>query len=413
MRFWKHLSHEEISHRITQALNRNVDYVENTVLGVPASHLDDNVFFTDPSHLSQAPFLRSLVKNPNHIGCHTIGESEPFFKGTHDIERELINLCAEDILKGSGEEFDGYVASGGTEANIQAIWMYRNFFKHEFDTKSEDVVLVFSSDAHYSMFKAANLLNLSTCVVDVDEVSRALIKEDLAAKLSDLKNKGHQHFIVVANMMTTMFGSVDNLDVYLDVLKKEKLHYKIHVDGAYGGFVYPIISKETQLTFANPEVSSVTLDAHKMVQAPYGTGIFICRKNLIHHVMTNEAQYVQGMDLTLSGSRSGANAISVWMILQTYGPNGWHEKIHLLTYRTDWLEKELNALNVRFHRTPSSNIITMLSEDVPNNLAHKYGLVPDSHSENPKWFKIVIMDHVTLDSLEPFIKELKESKRLA
>ena len=129
--------------------------------------------------------------------------------------------------------------------------------------------------------------------------------------------------------------------------------------------------------------------------------------------MTNEAQYVQGMDLTLSGSRSGANAISVWMILQTYGPNGWHEKIHLLTYRTDWLEKELNALNVRFHRTPSSNIITMFSEDVPNNLAHKYGLVPDSHSENPKWFKIVIMDHVTLDSLEPFIKELKESKRLA
>ena len=412
MRFWKHLSHEEISQRITSALNKNVDYKENTVLGVPASHLDDNVFFTDPNHLSQAPFLRSLVKNPNHIGCHTIGESEPFFKGTHDIERELINLCAEDILKGYGEEFDGYVASGGTEANIQAIWMYRNFYKHEYDAKSHDIVLVFSSDAHYSMFKAANLLNLTTCVVDVDEKSRALIKEDLATKVSDLKNKGRQHFIVVANMMTTMFGSVDDLDDYLEILKKEKLNYKIHVDGAYGGFVFPIISKETQLTFANPEVSSVTLDAHKMVQAPYGTGIFICRKNLIHHVMTNEAQYVQGMDLTLSGSRSGANAISVWMILQTYGPNGWHEKIHLLTYRTDWLEKELKSLNVRFHRTPSSNIITMLSEDIPNDLAIKYGLVPDSHSSNPKWFKIVIMDHVTLDSLEPFILELKESKQL-
>ena len=413
MKYWKRLSHEEISQRISKALDKNVDYRENSILGVPASHLDDNVFFTDPNHLSQAPFLRSLVKNPNHIGCHTIGESEPFFKGTHDIERELINLCAEDILKGSGEEFDGYVASGGTEANIQAIWMYRNFYKHEFNAKSKDVVLVFSSDAHYSMFKAANLLNLTTCVVDVNEETRALKKQDLAFKIAELKNKGHQNFIVVANMMTTMFGSVDNLDIFLEVLKKENLNYKIHIDGAYGGFVYPIISKETQLTFANPEVSSVTLDAHKMVQAPYGTGIFICRKNLIHHVMTNEAQYVQGMDLTLSGSRSGANAISVWMILQTYGPNGWHEKIHLLTYRTDWLEKELNALNVRFHRTPSSNIITMLSEDVPNNLAHKYGLVPDSHSENPKWFKIVIMDHVTLDSLEPFIKELKESKRLA
>ncbi len=411
MRFWKRLSHEEISNRISSALDKNVDYRDNVVLGVPASHLDDNVFFTDPNHLNQAPFLHSLVKNPNHIGCHTLGESEPFFKGTHDIERELISLCAEDILKGSGEEFDGYIASGGTEANIQAIWMYRNYYKHEFNASSKNVVLVFSNDAHYSMFKAANLLNLTTCVVDVDEETRVLIKDDLALKVSDLKNKGHKHFIVVANMMTTMFGSVDNLDLYLAVLKKENLNYKIHVDGAYGGFVYPIISKETQLTFANPEVSSVTLDAHKMVQAPYGTGIFICRKNLIHHVMTNEAQYVQGMDLTLSGSRSGANAISVWMILQTYGPNGWYEKIHLLTYRADWLEKELNTLKVHFHRTPSSNIITMLGEDIPNNIAYKYGLVPDSHSSNPKWFKIVIMDHVTIDSLEPFIKELRESKK--
>ncbi len=411
MRFWKRLSHEEISNRISSALDKNVDYRDNVVLGVPASHLDDNVFFTDPNHLNQAPFLHSLVKNPNHIGCHTLGESEPFFKGTHDIERELISLCAEDILKGSGEEFDGYIASGGTEANIQAIWMYRNYYKHEFKESSKNVVLVFSNDAHYSMFKAANLLNLTTCVVDVDEETRVLIKDDLVLKVSDLKNKGHKHFIVVANMMTTMFGSVDNLDLYLAVLKKENLNYKIHVDGAYGGFVYPIISKETQLTFANPEVSSVTLDAHKMVQAPYGTGIFICRKNLIHHVMTNEAQYVQGMDLTLSGSRSGANAISVWMILQTYGPNGWYEKIHLLTYRADWLEKELNTLKVHFHRTPSSNIITMLGEDIPNNIAYKYGLVPDSHSSNPKWFKIVIMDHVTIDSLEPFIKELRESKK--
>ena len=28
-------------------------------------------------------------------------------------------------------KFDGYVASGGTEANMQAIWVYRNFFVKE------------------------------------------------------------------------------------------------------------------------------------------------------------------------------------------------------------------------------------------------------------------------------------------
>ena len=410
MRYWKSLTSEEISERIFGALDKNVDYKKNSVLGVPASHLDDNVFFTDPSQLSQAPFLSSLVQNPNHIGCHTLGESEEFFKGTHEIEREVINLCAEDILNGEKDGFDGYVASGGTEANIQAIWMYRNLYIHNYHVKSEDIVLLFSEDAHYSMFKAANLLNLTICVVDVHSNSRQLVEEDLNTKVSALKAKGHKHFIVVANMMTTMFGSVDNLDLYINALKNVNVEYKIHVDGAYGGFVYPIISGKTDLTFANPEISSVTLDAHKMVQAPYGTGIFICRKELIHHVMTNEAQYVQGMDITLSGSRSGANAISVWMILQTYGPNGWHEKIHILNYRTDWLERQLKALNVRFHRTDNSNIITMRSEDIPFDIAHKYCLVPDSHSNNPKWFKVVIMDHVKLDSLELFINELKNSK---
>ncbi|MCT4622840.1 MAG: pyridoxal-dependent decarboxylase [Schleiferiaceae bacterium] len=411
MRYWKKLTHEEISARIFSALGKNVDYKKNAVLGVPASHLDDNVFFTDPSQLSQAPFLSSLVKNPNHIGCHTLGDSEPFFKGTHDIEREVINLCAEDILNGEAEGFDGYIASGGTEANIQAIWMYRNLFVHQDEISSKDIVLLFSEDAHYSMFKAANLLNLTVGVIKVDEKSRALDVEDLKSKVDEFTTNGHSHFIVVANMMTTMFGSVDDIHAYTSTLKSKGVTYRVHIDGAYGGFVYPVVSKNADLTFSNPEVSSVTLDAHKMVQAPYGTGIFICRKDLIHHVMTNEAQYVQGMDLTLSGSRSGANAISVWMILQTYGPYGWHEKIHLLNYRTDWLEKELDALGVQYHRTDSSNIVTMRSEDIPDDLAHKYGLVPDSHNNNPKWYKIVIMDHVTLDSMQPFITELAERKK--
>ena len=411
MRYWRSLSHEEICDRVLSALGKNLDYRKNSILGVPASHLDEHVFFTDPAQLQQAPYLMSLVKNPNHIGCHTLGDSEPFFKGTHEIEKEVIKLCAEDILKGDKDGFDGYIASGGTEANIQAIWMYRNYFKNTFNVETRNIALIFSEDAHYSMFKAANLLNLTTCVVNVEENSRALMASDLETKVASLKNDGFSHFIVVANMMTTMFGSVDDIDLYTSTLKKEGLEYKVHVDGAYGGFVYPMAQNSNNLTFSNPEVSSVTLDAHKMVQAPYGTGIFICRKGLIQHVMTNEAQYVAGMDLTLSGSRSGANAISVWMILQTYGPNGWHEKIHLLNYRTDWLVRQLNELGIEYHRTENANIVTIKSHEVPENLVTKYGLVPDSHSKNPKWYKIVIMDHVTLDNLEPFINELKTWKQ--
>ncbi|MBS9767681.1 MAG: aspartate aminotransferase family protein, partial [Flavobacteriaceae bacterium] len=94
-----------------------------------------------------------------------------------------------------------------------------------------------------------------------------------------------------------MNGSVAEPDMYGDVLKKNEVKFKIHVDGAFGGFIYPIINKDYKGNFANPNISSITVDAHKMLQAPYGTGGYLCRKGLIENVLTKEAQYVTGMDL--------------------------------------------------------------------------------------------------------------------
>jgi glutamate/tyrosine decarboxylase-like PLP-dependent enzyme len=143
-----------------------------------------------------------------------------------------------------------------------------------------------------------------------------------------------------------------------------------------------------------------------MLQAPYGTGIFIARKGLMQYVYTKEAQYVNGMDITLSGSRSGANAIAVWMILFTYGPFGWLEKINKLIYRTQWCCNELNRLGIDYYNRAGMNIITLKAEQVPEKLMVKYGLVPDAHDAQAMWYKIVVMDHVELDALQTFIEEL-------
>ncbi len=404
---WKKLSPAEINERVFTALDKTIDYKTRVPLGIPGSHLDSKVFYTDMPMLKDAPYLSSLVQNPNHIGCHTLGESESFFEGTHAIETEVIRICAEDILKGKANDHDGYIAAGGTEANIQAIWVYRNYFVNAFGVSPYKIGLICSEDSHYSMNKAANLLGVRLIQVPVDSQTRNMLPEDIQKAVSEVSKEGIKHIIGVANMMTTMFGSVDSVEDFVNAFTAEDMEFKIHIDGAYGGFVYPFISDNDALTFANPHVSSVTLDAHKMVQAPYGTGIFLVRKGLIHNVYTDEAQYVQGLDVTLSGSRSGANAISVWMILQTYGPNGWHEKIHLLSYRGDWLQRQLERLGVGFFRTPGSNILTMDAKAVPIELVNKYGLVPDSHGEGAEWFKIVIMDHVTVDAMKPFIEELE------
>lgn len=403
---WKKRTHEEIKQRVFTALAENMDYSSQNVLGVPASYLDGKVFSQDNDILKNAPFLTSLVRNPNHIGCHTLGSSESFFAGTQEIEREVIRICAEDILK-SNEECDGYVASGGTEANIQAIWIYRNYFVKERKADLGEIAILCSEDSHYSMVKAANLLNISVFKAATDNKDHSLSNESVQAAVEEARTKGINYFIVVANMMTTMFGSVDNPGMYANVLRESGVEFKMHVDAAFGGFYYPFSNRDNVLNFENQDISSVTLDAHKMAQAPYGTGIFLIRKGYMKYANTKEASYVEGEDSTLIGSRSGANAISIWMILSTYGFYGWMEKIFILQKRTDWLCQQLDQLDIKYYRNAFSNIVTLESNSLSKDIAGKYGLVPDNHS-NPNWFKIVVMEHVQIENLQGLLNDIKD-----
>ncbi len=411
MKYWKRYTKDEQNKRIDAALQKNVNFLTDISLGYPASKLDETVFSSDAPFLKDSPLLRSFVNNPNNIGCHTTGVSEEAFVGTQQIEREVLQVLAVDIFKCKDENFDGYVATGGTEANIQAMWVYRNLFKRKHHAKQEDIVILCSEDSHYSMPKGANLLNLDIAFVPVEFNSREIIESELEKIVATQKENGKKYFIVVSNMGTTMFGSVDDPNLYAKVLLKQKVDFKIHIDGAFGGFVYPINTEKTTVNLSNKHISSITIDAHKMLQAPYGTGIFLCKKGLIENVLTKEAQYVSGMDLTLSGSRAGASAIAVWMILFSYGAYGWFEKISILLMRTQWLCDQLDGLNIKYYRHPRMNIVTIHAEFIPNELALKYDLVPDTHSGNHKWLKIVIMDHVELDDLIAFVDELKVLKK--
>lgn len=407
MQYWKKLTAAEQDHRITHALEQNINYSQGFSLGVPASTLDDKVFYDKAPFLKDAPLLRTYVHNPNHIGCHTLGESEPFFRGTQEIEREVIELLSVDMLCAPEQHCDGYITAGGTEANMQAVWVYRNYFQQEFKESAESIAIIASEDTHYSLAKASNVFGVELFPVKVDVESRKLIITDVEKVIKNALKKGKRYFIVIANMGTTMFGSVDDTSVYTSVLEKLSLPFKLHVDGAFGGFIYPVSEPGSNLTFANSQVSSITLDAHKMLQAPYGTGVFLIRKGLMPYVYTEEAQYVNGMDITLSGSRSGANAIAVWMILQTYGYYGWQEKIETLLKRTDWCCKALDERSIRYYRHPKMNIIAICAADIEKAVAEKYFLVPDTHHGSPNWYKIVVMDHVGMEQLKDFVSQLK------
>ncbi len=409
MKHWKKYSRKQLIKRIDVALKSTINFQNSKYLGYPVSKLDESVFNAGGAILENSPLLKAYIANPNNIGCHTLGKSEEAFKGSQELEKEVIQVLAVDIFKAKENDYDGYIATGGTEANMQALWIYRNLFKKKYQATLNEMVILSSEDTHYSVNKGSDILGVENVSIPVDFNSREINTEALNTIVKKLIDQGKKYFMVISNMATTMFGSVDNPDIYAEILTNYNVPFKIHVDGAFGGFIYPITNKQSTINFENHNVSSITIDAHKMLQAPYGTGVFLCRKGLIENVLTKEAQYVDGMDLTMVGSRSGANAIAVWMILFSYGYYGWFEKISTLLMRTEWFCEQLDELNIGYYRNPFMNIVTIKSEFVPENIAHKFGLVPDTHEGNNKWYKVIMMSHVEIEDLSKFIEKLKKA----
>ena len=408
MQFWKKYSPEILAQKIDKAVQTNVDFSKDHSLGYPASKLDGNVFYDNAPFLKDAPLLRAYVANPNHIGCHTIGESEHAFSGTHELEKEVLNVLAVDVFNCKPNEFDGYIATGGTEANIQALWIYRNYFVNNFNASFDEIAIVSSEDTHYSIPKGSNLLGIPNISIPVNFETRLIDKTVLKNHIEEAKNNGKKYFIVISNLATTMFGSIDDPNLFVEVLSDLNVEFKIHIDGAFGGFIYPFNKDRQAIDFSNPHIDSITIDAHKMLQAPYGTGVFLVRKGLITNVLTKEAQYINGMDLTLCGSRSGANALAVWMILFSYGPYRWFEKINVLLMRTKWFCEQLDKMEIEYYRHPKMNIVTMKSDKISRKIENKFDLVPETHDGKNKWYKVVIMDHVEINHLEDLLDCIKK-----
>jgi glutamate/tyrosine decarboxylase-like PLP-dependent enzyme len=407
MMFWEKYTYSQIKSKVFEGLSKNTNYRTERILGIPATFLDTDIFYDDAPFLKDAPFLSVLIANPNHIGVHTFGDAhEDFFKGTQELEKDLVKICAEEIFAAEPGSYDGYVASGGTEANIEALWIYRNYYMQEHKAAVDEIAVIYSADTHYSIPKGLNLLTLQGIEIAVDEDTREWQIRDLEKKLEKAAKEGYKYFIVNVNMSTTMFGSVDDIDRITALLDLLQLQYKVHVDGAYGGFIYPFVAEKNAFTFRNERISSFSIDGHKMLQAPYGTGIFLVRKGLLGHVCTNEAGYVKGKDFTLCGSRSGANAVCVWMILRIHGSSGWRVKMHQLIDRTTSICEKLNEWGILYYRHPDLNIVTIHSSCISAELAQRYHLVPDRH-EDPSWYKIVVMPHVRQGIIDDFLNELK------
>jgi aromatic-L-amino-acid decarboxylase len=178
-----------------------------------------------------------------------------------------------DDLFGLPAGSGGVLTSGGSMANFSAIATARHTRLGE---DFLDGTLYFSGQTHASVSKAAILAgfpqrSLRTVPATPDlaidvQALREMVQKDRA--------DGCRPFFVVANAGTTNTGRVDPIADLAAVAREEELW--LHADAAYGGF-FQLTERGRALFRGIEACDSITLDPHKGMFLPYGTGSLLVR----------------------------------------------------------------------------------------------------------------------------------------
>lgn len=403
----------EIRAQIQTFVEQNICYGKDKIIGFPG---------TAPEPIAVEVYGQYLDRHPNNIGMHTnkdMCDCEIGFSGTQAAEREVIAMVA-DLMNANSTEVDGYIASGGTEANLVGCWMGRNAHQQQ------PSAIICSYLTHYSVVKASNVLGIGIesnvdgsglHLLGTDNNGHVLL-DQFEQKLNELAKKGISNIIVVGNAGTTMLGSVDNIPAMNEVIDKAKTQYPeisihFHVDAAFGGFVAPFIDWLPKTGFSNTNVDSIAIDVHKMGLAPYGSGIILARRGLFQRVKSI-APYIPGNDCTLCGSRSGIMALSCWAAMKKIGKEGYEHFASRLTSMAHAIRLKLESAGFQtFHN--DINIVAVKG-NIPEALRNTYithvheGFPADLsrplNSEKSTVWNIVVMNHTSMDLIDEMITAL-------
>lgn len=210
--------------------------------------------------------------------------------GAVRMENMLIRWMAD--LMGFPASAGGNLTSGGSIANLMGIVTARDA-RNITSKKISESVIYLSKQVHHSIEKAIRIAGLTECnirYVPLDEYYRIRV-DKLEEFIENDKKQGLNPFLVIASAGTTDVGAVDPLKNIGEVTKKNNLWY--HVDAAYGGFF--ILTEEGKRKFKGIELAdSVSIDPHKGLFLPYGSGAVLVRDVAsLHRSHYYQAQYLQ------------------------------------------------------------------------------------------------------------------------
>lgn len=290
------------------------------------------------------------------------------------LERQVLGMLHR-LIYGQSESFYnqwmhsanhslGAFCSGGTIANITALWVARNkalkangefkgvekegLFKAMKHYGYEGLAILVSERGHYSLKKAADVLGLGQeglVAVKTDSKNRIIV-DDLKAKISELKTQNIKPIAVVGVAGTTETGNVDPLASIAKVCQEQDCHF--HVDAAWGGAT--LMSNHHRHLLEGIELAdSVTIDAHKQLYIPMGAGMVLFKDPDAMRSVEHHAQYILrkgSKDLgshTLEGSRSGM-AMLVYAAMHIISRPGYEllidQSIEKARYFADLIQKQ-------------------------------------------------------------------------
>ncbi len=287
-----------------------------------------------------------MTLNQNVVKIETSKAFTPLERQVVGMLHRLVYAQGDDFYAQWTQSFShslGVFCSGGTIANLTALWVARNrrlgpngqfagvaaeglasALRH---AELDGLAVLVSKRGHYSLGKAADVLGLGhRHLVSIPVTAKHTIDVGaLLLELQALRAKRIGILAIVGIAGATETGSVDPLNELADIAAEYGAHF--HVDGAWGG---PTLfsGRHSHLLKGIERADSVTLDAHKQLYVPVGAGMVVFKDVQALDAVEHHANYVirkGSRDIgkhTLEGTRPGM-AMLVHSALRIIGKRGY------------------------------------------------------------------------------------------
>ncbi len=312
------------------------------------------------------------------------------FPGTKELEEKVIKMMG-DML--GDKNACGYITTGGTESNIQALRTARNLC----NKKHPNVVV--PASAHFSFDKIADLLGIEIRKAGLD--SEFKVDMESAGALID-----DNTIALVGIAGSTEFGQIDPIDKLARLALSNNLF--LHVDAAFGGFVIPFLDRKYDFDFSVKGVTSITADPHKMGMSTIPAGGLLFKEEACLLPLEIDTPYLTiRKQHSLTGTRSGGAVAAAYAVMMHLGIEGYREIVGRCMKMTGRLIEGAKEFGVEPLIDPVMNIVAL---DVPEldevrKMLRVKGWTT-SITRTPRAMRLIIMPHLSEEALEFFISDL-------